>query len=48
VELVQLSSNGQLIGANESSHYVHLDQPMLVINAIRSVVHELLSSSHEQ
>jgi pimeloyl-ACP methyl ester carboxylesterase len=37
-ELVALSSNGKQVIAEESGHHIHLDQPELVIDAIRDVV----------
>jgi pimeloyl-ACP methyl ester carboxylesterase len=40
-ELTQLSTNGQHIVAHESGHYIHHDQPELVIDAIRQVVEEI-------
>jgi pimeloyl-ACP methyl ester carboxylesterase len=38
VELAALSSNGKQVIAEESGHYIQLDQPELVIDAIRDVV----------
>jgi pimeloyl-ACP methyl ester carboxylesterase len=38
VELAALSSNGEQVIAQQCGHYVHLDQPELVIDAIRTVV----------
>lgn len=38
VELAALSSNGKRIVAEQSGHYIQLDQPELVIDAIREVV----------
>jgi pimeloyl-ACP methyl ester carboxylesterase len=38
VELTAQSSNGKRIVAEKSSHYIQLDQPELVIDAIREVV----------
>lgn len=37
-ELTQLSSNAQHIIAHESGHYIHHDQPELVIDAVRQMV----------
>jgi pimeloyl-ACP methyl ester carboxylesterase len=37
-ELVALSSNGRHVIAGESGHYIHVDQPQLVIDAIGEVV----------
>ena len=37
-ELAALSSNGERVIAEQSGHYVHADQPELVIDAIRDVV----------
>jgi pimeloyl-ACP methyl ester carboxylesterase len=37
-ELAALSSKGKQVIAEESGHYIHLDQPELVIDAIRDVV----------
>jgi pimeloyl-ACP methyl ester carboxylesterase len=37
-ELAALSSNGEQVIAEESGHFVHVDQPELVIDAIRQVV----------
>lgn len=37
-ELVAQSSNGQRIIAENSGHYIQLDQPEMVIDAIREVV----------
>jgi hypothetical protein len=39
-ELVALSTNSQHIIAEESGHYIHEDQPDLVIDAIRWVVEQ--------
>lgn len=39
-ELVRLSTNGSRVVATESTHYVQLDRPDLVIAAIRKVVDE--------
>lgn len=36
--LAALSSNGRLVIAEESTHTIHLDQPDLVVDAIREVV----------
>ena len=38
VELTAQSSNAKRIVAEKSGHYIHLDQPELVIDAIREVV----------
>jgi len=37
-ELVALSSSGKQVIAEGASHFVHLDRPELVIDAIREVV----------
>jgi pimeloyl-ACP methyl ester carboxylesterase len=37
-ELVALSSNGKQVIAEGAGHHVHLDQPELVIDAIREAV----------
>ena len=37
-ELASLSSRGELVLAEESTHYIQFDQPELVIDAIRRVV----------
>ncbi|HEX6383828.1 MAG TPA: alpha/beta hydrolase [Anaerolineae bacterium] len=37
-EMASLSSNGKLIVAEQSGHAIHLDQPELVVDAIRQVV----------
>lgn len=37
-ELAQLSTNGELVIAEESGHNIHLEQPGMVIDAIRQVV----------
>lgn len=36
--LVTLSSNGKQVIAEKAGHYIHIDQPELVIAAIREVV----------
>jgi hypothetical protein len=38
-DLVNLSSNSQQIVAEKSGHYIHHDQPELVIETIRRAVH---------
>jgi hypothetical protein len=38
VEMAALSSNGKLVVAERSGHAIHLDQPELVVAAIREVV----------
>jgi pimeloyl-ACP methyl ester carboxylesterase len=43
-ELVELSSNGKQVIAEESGHLVQLDQPKLVVDAIRQVVEEAARS----
>jgi pimeloyl-ACP methyl ester carboxylesterase len=40
-ELAALSTRGQLVTADQSGHYVQLDQPEMVIDAIQGVVDEL-------
>ena len=37
-DLATLSSNSEHLIAEDAAHYVHLDQPELVIDAIREVV----------
>lgn len=37
-ELLQLSSKSKLLIAEESGHYIHHDEPELVIGAIRSLI----------
>jgi len=37
-ELATLSSNGRQVIAEDAGHYVHLDRPELVIDAIRDVL----------
>jgi pimeloyl-ACP methyl ester carboxylesterase len=39
-ELAKLSSNGQQIIAEQSAHYIHIDEPDLVAEAIRAVVEQ--------
>lgn len=39
-ELVELSTNSQHIIADQSGHYIHHDQPELVIDAIRQVLED--------
>jgi pimeloyl-ACP methyl ester carboxylesterase len=46
-ELLLLSSNSRQIIAGESEHNVHLQQPELVIDAIRSVISQTLVISQE-
>ena len=46
-KLLLLSSNSRQIIANESEHNVHLQQPELVIDAIRSVISQTLVISQE-
>ncbi len=36
-ELVSISSQGKLVVANQSGHFIHLDQPELVVQSIREV-----------
>jgi pimeloyl-ACP methyl ester carboxylesterase len=38
IELAAQSSNGKRIVAEKSGHYIQLDQPELVIDAIRQVI----------
>jgi hypothetical protein len=40
-ELAGLSSQGEQIIAEQSSHYIQWDQPDLVINAIRRIVEQV-------
>ena len=37
-ELAAQSSNGEQIVAEQSGHYIQLEQPQLVIDAVRQVV----------
>jgi hypothetical protein len=37
-ELAGLSGNSELVIAEESGHYIHLDQPELVVDAIQRVM----------
>jgi pimeloyl-ACP methyl ester carboxylesterase len=37
-EMAHLSSNAKLVVVDGSSHYIHWDQPALVVDAIRQVV----------
>lgn len=39
-ELVQQSPQGQFIIAEGSGHMIHIEQPEVVINAIKSVIKE--------
>jgi pimeloyl-ACP methyl ester carboxylesterase len=39
-ELAALSSKGRHINVRESSHYIHIDRPEVVIDAIREVVEQ--------
>lgn len=41
VEMAALSPNGKLVVAEQSGHAIHLDQPELVVEAIRQVVTEV-------
>ena len=38
VEMAALSTNGKLVVAERSGHAIHLDQPELVVDAVREVV----------
>jgi len=40
-ELVGLSTQGEQVIAEESSHYIQWDQPDLVIDAIRTIVEQV-------
>jgi pimeloyl-ACP methyl ester carboxylesterase len=40
-ELVGLSTQGKLIVATESGHFIQVDQPDLVIDAIREMVEQM-------
>jgi hypothetical protein len=44
-DLATLSSKGKQIIAEESGHYIQVDQPELVIDAIREVVEAAKGSS---
>jgi pimeloyl-ACP methyl ester carboxylesterase len=46
VELAAQSSNGKRIVAEKSGHYIHLEQPELVIDAIREAVEAARRSMH--
>ena len=37
-ELAALSPEGEVVVAEESTHYIHFDQPELVIDAINQVL----------
>ena len=37
-DLVRLSSSGRQVIAEHSSHHIHIDEPNLVVDAIRDVV----------
>jgi len=41
LELVSLSTQGKQVIAEESGHYIQLDQPDLVIDAIRTIVEQV-------
>jgi pimeloyl-ACP methyl ester carboxylesterase len=43
-DLVRRSSRGRQIMAEKSGHFIHQDQPELVINAIRQVIEEVKSN----
>lgn len=43
LELAALSANGRQIVATQSAHYIHLTEPQLVIDAIRSIAEENIS-----
>lgn len=47
-DLASLSSNSTHIIAEQSGHYIQLDQPELVINAIRSVLQAVLEQPQHQ
>jgi pimeloyl-ACP methyl ester carboxylesterase len=42
-DLVGRSPRGRQVMAEKSGHFVHHDQPELVINAVRQVVEEVMS-----
>ena len=44
-DLVTLSSRGRHVVANEADHYVHLNQPETVVDAILAVVAEARADS---
>lgn len=44
-ELAAQGSRGELMVAADSGHYIHLDEPELVVNAIRSIVANLQEQS---
>jgi pimeloyl-ACP methyl ester carboxylesterase len=44
-DLATLSSNGRQITATSSGHHIHLDEPDLVIEAIRQVIHAVRSKT---
>jgi hypothetical protein len=41
IEMTGLSSKGKRIVAEQSGHYIHLQQPEIVIEAIKEVISEL-------
>lgn len=43
-QLVDLSSNGRHIEALESSHFIHLSEPQLVVRAVREVLMQIRKS----
>jgi pimeloyl-ACP methyl ester carboxylesterase len=45
-ELLRLSSNGVQVIAKDAGHYIHVEQPALVVAAIREVVHAARSGEH--
>lgn len=40
IELASLSSKGKRVVAEQSGHYIHLEQPQLVIDAIKQVIED--------
>ena len=46
-ELSQLSSRGKLVPVSKSGHYIHFDQPAIVLNEIRMMYEEIRAGAHE-
>ena len=45
IELLKLSSNSSQISANESSHFVWIDQPEIIIKAIKELIYQSNSNN---
>ncbi len=45
-DLARLSSRGTLVTAEQSGHDIHIDQPELVVDAIRQVVALVRATDH--